>query len=150
MRNLFISQHSTVSIDELIHDQWMKRSWPIWCTIRYLPGVTEANHLIFGRIAAFVSRFDTGMSRTRHKALPSCRTIRCVFSMNLSPAEDTEIQERQNVKGEGAWPVGQYCCDVYPTGTEDIQEESWVDAQFFRTYLDLVSALCYLDSFTLL
>jgi len=48
-----------------------------------------------------MSRCDTGMSRTRHKALPCGRTLRCVYSMNLSPVEDTELQERQNVKGEG-------------------------------------------------
>jgi len=79
---LFISQHSTgylVSIDGLIHDQWTKRSCSIWGTIRSLPGVTELNHLILGRIAVFVLRFDTVMSRTRHKALPSGRTVRCVF-----------------------------------------------------------------------
>jgi len=47
--------------------------------MRYLPGVSEAHHLILGRIATSVSRFDTDMSRTRNRTLPSGRAFRCVF-----------------------------------------------------------------------
>lgn len=147
----FTAQHRLHGID------WWSDSWSVNETVVvYLRHYTVVTWSDWGK--PLNTWQDSGFRvEIRYRYVPnttqsatvwSHRSV-CVYSTTLSTTEDTELQERQNVKGEGAWPVGQYRCDIHPTGTGDIQEENCVDAQFFRTYSDPVPAFCWLGSFTL-